>query len=99
MAISANYPSPVLVNGFSCRNCTEVDYAKRNIDPARPEAGPFGLNDPQLAKAGSNMLVSSNMLVKRMDRLAADRAGLNSYSASGAPTESDAKGAMVDRLA
>ena len=45
MAISGDYSSPVRVNGFSCRNCSEVDQAKRNIDPANPAGGPFGIND------------------------------------------------------
>jgi len=50
MQISGNYPSPVTVNGFSCRNCTEVDQAKKGIDPAHPEYGPFGVNDPAKAQ-------------------------------------------------
>ena len=45
MAISSDYSSPVTVNGFSCRNCAEVDKAKRHIDPANPAGGPFGLNN------------------------------------------------------
>jgi hypothetical protein len=52
LTISANYPSPVQVNGFTCRNCTDVDYAKKHIDPAHPKAGPYGIdakNDPSLA--------------------------------------------------
>ena len=44
MAIGADYPSPVTVNGFSCKNCTEVDEAKKFIDPAHPKDGPFGIN-------------------------------------------------------
>ena len=44
MAISADYPSPVNVNGFSCKNCTEVDEAKKFIDPKHPQDGPFGIN-------------------------------------------------------
>jgi hypothetical protein len=36
-----------VVNGYFCRNCTDVDYAKRNIDPQHPKDGPFGINrDP-----------------------------------------------------
>lgn len=50
MAISSDYSSPVIVNGFSCRNCSEVDKAKKNIDPAHPEAGPNGINDPKKAQ-------------------------------------------------
>lgn len=54
MAISGDYSSPVTVNGYSCRNCSEVDRAKRNIDPANPSAGPFGINDHSKAgKAGA----------------------------------------------
>lgn len=54
MAISGDYASPVTVNGFNCRNCTDVDYARKNIDPAHPKSGPFGVNaatDPSLKQA------------------------------------------------
>jgi len=39
------------VNGYVCHNCSDVALAKRNIDPARPEDGPNGVdakpeNDP-----------------------------------------------------
>jgi hypothetical protein len=44
MAISGDYPSPVTVNGYSCKNCTEVDEAKKHIDPAHPKDGPYGIN-------------------------------------------------------
>ena len=44
MSISVNYPSPVMVNGYSCKNCTEVDEAKRHIDPAHPKDGPYGVD-------------------------------------------------------
>jgi len=51
MSIGTDYPQPVSVNGFSCKNCTDVDYAKKHIDPAHPKAGPYGVNakdDPTL---------------------------------------------------
>ncbi len=41
---STNYPQPVQVNGFTCHNCTEVDEAKKHIDPAHPQSGPYGVN-------------------------------------------------------
>ena len=44
MAINGDYPQPVTVNGFSCKNCTDVDYAKKHIDPAHPKDGPYGIN-------------------------------------------------------
>ena len=44
MTISVNYPTPVEVNGYSCKNCTDVDFAKKHIDPAHPKDGPFGIN-------------------------------------------------------
>jgi hypothetical protein len=59
MAIgTVNYPQPVMINGFPCKNCTEVDEAKANIDPKHPAAGPYGVDanaDPTLAgkQAGS----------------------------------------------
>jgi hypothetical protein len=51
MAISTDYPTPVMVNGFRCKNCTDVDYAKKHIDPAHPKSGPYGIDakdDPTL---------------------------------------------------
>ena len=44
MAISGDYPTPVTVNGYQCNNCTDVDNAKKFIDPAHPKSGPFGIN-------------------------------------------------------
>ena len=32
-----------VVNGFQCRNCTDIDYAKKHIDPAHPKDGPYGI--------------------------------------------------------
>ena len=52
MAIgSVNYPQPVIVNGYACKNCTDVDLAKAFIDPQHPKAGPYGVDakaDPSL---------------------------------------------------
>jgi hypothetical protein len=31
-----------LVNGYPCHDCTEIDLAKKGIDPARPKDGPYG---------------------------------------------------------
>jgi len=44
MAVSTDYSTPVMVNGFSCKNCTDVDYAKKHIDPAHPKSGPYGID-------------------------------------------------------
>ena len=44
MAISTDYPTPVMVNGFQCKNCTDVAYAKKHIDPAHPKSGPYGID-------------------------------------------------------
>jgi hypothetical protein len=55
MAIgSTNYAQPVQVNGFLCRNCTDVDNAKKHIDPAHPRSGPYGIDaatDPSNPKS------------------------------------------------
>jgi hypothetical protein len=44
LTVSANYSTPVQVNGFTCKNCTDVDYAKKHIDPAHPKSGPYGVD-------------------------------------------------------
>lgn len=54
MSISGDYPQPVNVNGFSCKNCTDVDYAKKHIDPSHPKSGPYDVNaksDPSRTQA------------------------------------------------
>ncbi|MDZ4760947.1 MAG: hypothetical protein SGJ21_07740 [Alphaproteobacteria bacterium] len=40
LAMSTDYSSPVQVNGYSCRNCTDVSYAKKGVDPAHPKGEP-----------------------------------------------------------
>ena len=37
MAISTDYPRPINVNGYVCRNCDDVSDAKKFIDPAAPK--------------------------------------------------------------
>lgn len=39
-----DYAIPIQVNGYTCRNCTDVANAKKNVDPQRPQDGPFGVN-------------------------------------------------------
>ncbi len=66
MTIGSNYPSPVTVNGFLCRNCTDVDYAKKHIDPAHPKSGPYGINakdDPTVKSAPSSAVIFGGSLV------------------------------------
>jgi hypothetical protein len=33
-----------MVNGFACKTCTDIDYAKKHIDPAHPKDGPYGVD-------------------------------------------------------
>lgn len=40
-----------VVNGYVCRNCTDVEYAKKGVDPARPKDGPNGVNAAGGSKA------------------------------------------------
>ena len=44
MAMSVDYARPVQVNGFTCRNCADVDFAKKHIDPSHPQSGPYDVN-------------------------------------------------------
>jgi len=56
MAISTDYKTPVYVNGFECKNCTDVDNAKKHIDPQHPKSGPYGINaknDPSMQRQSS----------------------------------------------
>ena len=84
MSISGNYPAPVTVNGFLCRNCTDVDYAKKHIDPQHPRSGPYNIDakdDPTQPPA-----------VRFGGRLSA----LNDARPSGDAAAPDAPGANLD---
>ena len=35
------------VNGYQCSNCTDIDNAKKHVDPAHPQDGPYGVNAPK----------------------------------------------------
>src|SRR5580765_4593678 len=66
MTIGSNYLTPVTVNGFLCRNCTDVDFAKKHIDPAHPKSGPYGIDakdDPTIKNAPSLTVVFGGNLV------------------------------------
>jgi hypothetical protein len=63
MSISHDYARPVQVNGFTCRNCADVDYAKKHIDPAHPKSGPYNINaasDP--SRATANLSITGSLL-------------------------------------
>ena len=46
MMINGDYPTPILVNGYSCRNCADVSKARKNIDPAEASFGSTAETDP-----------------------------------------------------
>ncbi len=39
-----------IVNGYPCKNCTDVENAKKGIDPAKPKDGPNGVNAAETKK-------------------------------------------------
>lgn len=49
-----------IVNGYVCRNCTDIDLAKRFIDPAQPPDGADGATKPQRATHPSRSTLSGN---------------------------------------
>ena len=90
--------SVTTVNGFVCRDCTDVDYAKKHIDPAKPKDGPYGVNAPDkadaAAKAGGRP-VSRERAVTFGGVLAA----LGTVDRTGAATPAPTVGSRIDLLA
>ena len=41
-----------MINGYQCKTCTDVDYAKKHIDPAHPKDGPYGVNAKDAGRTG-----------------------------------------------
>lgn len=94
MTIGSNYPTPVTVNGFSCKNCTDVDYAKKHIDPAHPKSGPYGItakDDPTVKISPSSAVVFGGNLsgLNAKQTMTAAQIGVSQQ------TEEDTAGAMV----
>ena len=63
-----------IVNGYMCRDCTDVSYAKKNIDPAHPKDGPQQKEqpskvDPEAVKWGGALAELSAL---RVDSAQAD---------------------------
>ena len=108
---STNYPQPVQVNGFTCHNCTEVDEAKKHIDPAHPKSGPYGVDaatDPTVKKSfiqfgGSLSGTNASGAASTPDSAAASTTASTSPSGSASPTTStsasQAPGQLVNVLA
>ena len=61
MSVGTDYSTPVTVNGFLCKNCTDVAYAKKHIDPAHPKSGPYGIDakdDPTVKQTAASTAVT-----------------------------------------
>jgi hypothetical protein len=95
MSISGNYPQPVTVNGFTCKNCTDVDYANKHIDPAHPKSGPYGIN------AKSDPSVKPDTFIKFGGKLAggSQASSVPSLAPQAPATQTVAAGQSVNILA
>ncbi len=71
MRVGGDYPKPVFVNGYSCRNCDEVSLAKRGVDPQTPD-GPS--TDPAVQFGGALAQIpapgAAPAVARLVDRLA-----------------------------
>ena len=90
MSISVNYPEPITVNGFSCKNCTDVDHAKKHIDPAHPKSGPYGVDaksDPTVKQppAKTDTATSADNFIKFGGNLSPSAAGASSGASPNQP--------------
>ncbi len=63
MAIQGTtYAAPVQVNGYMCRDCTDVGLAQKNIDPEHPKSGPGNadaVSDPSRTTADPVMIAAA----------------------------------------
>ena len=66
MAISSDYPRPINVNGYVCRNCDDVSKAKRFIDPSasplETSASPKASTDPGAAVSFGGALAGRSVV-------------------------------------
>ena len=87
MTISANYPTPVYVNGYACNNCTQVAEAKKGVDPADPKAGPYGVDAESDPKANGASDTSRSPAVI-FGGVLAQSTGVSSAASSSSPASS-----------
>ena len=93
--------SVTTVNGFVCRDCTDVDYAKKHIDPAKPKDGPYGVNAPDKADKADAAAKTSGSPVSR-DRavtFGGALAALGTVDLATAATPAPTVGSRVNLLA
>ena len=84
-----------LINGFPCKTCTDVDYAKKHIDPAHPKDGPYGVDNPEkAAKAAHDKAIKFGGALKGLED---DRPG--KPRSDQAPAQAYATGGLVDLTA
>ena len=83
-----------LVNGFPCFNCTDVELAKKGINPAKPQDDPRSLNynpnDPGAKPSGfdGNAVTFGGGLIALNGTQSAGHEGSNSSgSGSGPPVQ------------
>ena len=91
---TVNYPSPVTVNGYSCKNCTEVDEAKQHIDPAHPKDGPYGVDAKDQPPSASAPKTQTPAVT-----FGGALAGVSQTSGGGAQTPAAAQGQQLNILA
>jgi hypothetical protein len=97
---STNYPQPVQVNGYTCHNCTEVDEAKKHIDPAHPKSGPYGV-DAKTDPTQKKPIIQFGGSLSGANASTAAAANTNSTTATAAQTtaQATAPGQSVNVLA
>jgi hypothetical protein len=75
-----------LVNGYQCRDCTDVAYAKRNIDPQHPKDGPFGVNRAEASSHGPAVVLDGKLAPAGPASSVNDVAAVDPARPSGAAT-------------
>ncbi len=96
MSVGTNYSTPVMVNGFTCKNCADVDYAKKHIDPAHPKSGPYGIdakNDPTVKQTAAVIFAGA------LPGLNAGRAPASSAAAENSSVSGSAANAAANSAA
>lgn len=69
-----------VINGFVCNNCTDVENAKKLIDPARPEAGPVNQQLPSEGlQRGPAVVLSGGLAGEAGSQADRDRALFRPY--------------------
>jgi hypothetical protein len=99
LSVAAEDARMEMVNGYRCKDCTDVELAKRHIDPAHPKDGPYGVNAKNRADAPARADERSVVFGGILNKLNQTQDGRPADPIRASPTPDKTTGPILDMTA